>query len=289
LTTWLYGIAYRVALKARARAARRHEHERRLAQMRPSDVPAEAGWEELRPVLDAELSRLPEKYRNPLVLCYLQGKTHDEAARELGRPPGSMSKLIGRGRELLRERLAQRGVVVSGAALGAILLEKAAGAVAPPAVVEATATVARLAACVAGTTAGVASAQVSSLTEGVLRSMFLAKLKGLVLASAACLAVAAGSSLLLAERQERAAPEAPPAETVAAGKQAPRPAKDDLTPGTSPTLQALIRPHDSEWRHLRVHWLTDVVAARKKAAAEDKPIIVLRTGGAGYNDPLGSC
>jgi hypothetical protein len=66
-------------------------------------------------------------------------------------------------------------------------------------------------------------------------------------------------------------------------------AKENLTPATFTKFQALIRPQENEWRHLRVHWLTDIVAARKKAAAEDKPIIVLRTGGAGYNDPLGAC
>ncbi len=67
------------------------------------------------------------------------------------------------------------------------------------------------------------------------------------------------------------------------------PAKELLTPATLAKFQALIRPQPNEWRHLRVHWLTDIVAARKKAAAQDKPIIVLRTGGAGYNDPLGAC
>jgi hypothetical protein len=66
-------------------------------------------------------------------------------------------------------------------------------------------------------------------------------------------------------------------------------AKENLTPATFAKIQALIRPQEHEWRHLRVHWLTDIVAARKKAAAEDKPLIVLRTGGAGYNDPLGAC
>lgn len=65
--------------------------------------------------------------------------------------------------------------------------------------------------------------------------------------------------------------------------------KVDLTPQTAATLHALIRPHDNEWRHLRVQWLTDVVAVRKKAAAEDKPIVICYTGGAGYNEPLGVC
>ncbi len=67
------------------------------------------------------------------------------------------------------------------------------------------------------------------------------------------------------------------------------PAKEQLTPATFARFQSLIRPQEHEWRHLRVRWLTDIVAARKKAAAEDKPLIVLRTGGAGYNDPLGAC
>ena len=70
---------------------------------------------------------------------------------------------------------------------------------------------------------------------------------------------------------------------------APRSAKQDLTPQTLADLHALVRPHDNEWRHLRVDWVTDVVAARKRAAAEDKPIVILYTGGAGYNEPLGTC
>ena len=67
------------------------------------------------------------------------------------------------------------------------------------------------------------------------------------------------------------------------------PAREELTPATLAKFQALIRPHENEWRHLRVRWFTDIVAARKKAAAEDKPIVVLYTGGAGYNEPLGTC
>jgi hypothetical protein len=80
-----------------------------------------------------------------------------------------------------------------------------------------------------------------------------------------------------------------PAKKPATSQDASRSAKEDLTPETFAGLHALIRPHDSEWRHLRVEWLTDVVAARKKAIAEDKPIIICYTGGAGYNEPLGVC
>jgi hypothetical protein len=68
-----------------------------------------------------------------------------------------------------------------------------------------------------------------------------------------------------------------------------RASKLDLAPESFAKLHALVRPHQSEWRHLKVQWLTDVVAARKKAAAEDKPIVICYTGGAGYNEPLGVC
>lgn len=76
---------------------------------------------------------------------------------------------------------------------------------------------------------------------------------------------------------------------TALAQESPRAAKLDLTPETLPELHALVRPHPDEWRHLQVHWLTDVVAARKQAAAEDKPIVICYTGGAGYNEPLGVC
>ena len=72
-------------------------------------------------------------------------------------------------------------------------------------------------------------------------------------------------------------------------KKSPASAKLDLTPQAFAKLHTLIRPHDNEWRHLKVQWLTDVVAARKQAAAEDKPIVICYTGGAGYNEPLGVC
>ena len=65
--------------------------------------------------------------------------------------------------------------------------------------------------------------------------------------------------------------------------------KLDLTPQSFAQLHTLIRPHAHEWRHLQVQWLTDVVAARKQAAAQDKPIVICYTGGAGYNEPLGVC
>jgi hypothetical protein len=129
-----------------------------------------------------------------------------------------------------------------------------------------------------------------ALAQGVLRAMTTAKLKVLV----PCLlvvALAAGAAGRLAY-QAHAAGEAekPPVPAAAApAAQGTRPSKLDLTPETFAAFRDLVRPADNEWRHLKVRWLTDIVAARKKAAKEDKPILVFRTGGAGYNDPMGVC
>jgi hypothetical protein len=97
------------------------------------------------------------------------------------------------------------------------------------------------------------------------------------------------ASLGLAASRGRSDQPTQVSEPTSAEKSSPRSAKQDLTPDNFARLHSLIRPHDREWRHLRVQWLTDVVAARKKAAAEDKPIVICYTGGAGYNEPLGVC
>jgi hypothetical protein len=82
---------------------------------------------------------------------------------------------------------------------------------------------------------------------------------------------------------------------LAGGAEEKQPAKKaaasklDLTPDSLPKLHALVRPRATEWRHLKVEWITDVAAARKRAATDDKPIVVLYAGGAGYNEPLGIC
>jgi RNA polymerase sigma factor (sigma-70 family) len=113
LTGWLYRVAYHVALRLRAVAARRRHREREAAHDRSGESSSEASAEiekhEMRDALREELQRLPEKYRTPLVLCYFDGQTHGEAARTIGLPRGSMAKRIGEGLERLRERLTERG------------------------------------------------------------------------------------------------------------------------------------------------------------------------------------
>src|SRR6185437_2744123 len=110
LANWLHGVAYRTALKARSHLVRQSEYERQAAAMSPTESQPRGSARELREVLDEELNRLPEKYRTPLVLCYLEGKTNEEAAQLLNWPIGSMSARLARGRGMLRARLMRHGL-----------------------------------------------------------------------------------------------------------------------------------------------------------------------------------
>src|SRR5438552_1696196 len=118
---WLYGVAYRVALKARDAAARRHAHEGRVGPRRAPDPLADITLRELQGMLDEELNCLPEKYRSPVVLCCLEGAARDEAAQQLGWSVQTVKGRLERGRELLRSRLGRRGLSLS-VALGCAAL-----------------------------------------------------------------------------------------------------------------------------------------------------------------------
>jgi RNA polymerase sigma factor (sigma-70 family) len=191
LGSWLYGVAYRTALKLKARVARQRLHERRAADMSHPEAHDDRHWHELRPVLDEELCHLPEKYRLPLVLCYLEGKTNAEAARQLGWPSGSMAKRLMRGRELLRARLVRRGIALPVGALALLLTEQTRAAV--PAGLLATSARAAVLTATGEALGGVVSTQVVSLAEGVCRTMFLSKLKtGMVFLLALGVFAAAG-------------------------------------------------------------------------------------------------
>lgn len=125
LSSWLYEVAYRIAIKARAEAVRRRSEERQVVDppMEPNaGEPIDtAAWNELRPVLHDEINRLPEKYRTPVILCYLEGKTNEEVSQVLNWPVGTVKGRLSRARGLLRSRLERRGLVLSAAFLAAMI------------------------------------------------------------------------------------------------------------------------------------------------------------------------
>src|SRR5262249_19179602 len=129
-------------------------------------------------VLHEELSCLSERYRGPLVLCYLQGKTQDEAAALVGLSKGTLKRRLERGRALLRERLGRRGLGPAGRVVASGWPAATATAGVPPALVVSTVKAALLAAAGRAVTAGLVSAQAAALSEGVLHAMWLAKVKG---------------------------------------------------------------------------------------------------------------
>jgi RNA polymerase sigma factor (sigma-70 family) len=139
LANWLYGVACRIARKAKISALRKESRERRAGRMPTQEQQLlDLEWAELKAVLDEELSQLPEKYRAPLVLCYLCGQTNAEAAAQLGWPSGSMSERLSRAREMLRKRLNRRGLTLSAGLLALLLTNKAGSAAVSPLLVEAT-------------------------------------------------------------------------------------------------------------------------------------------------------
>jgi RNA polymerase sigma factor (sigma-70 family) len=188
---WLHGVAYHTALRAGAALSRRRVRERPMNDMpHPQVAPAEArDW---LPLLDRELSILPEKYRAAIVLCDLEGRTRREAARLLGTTEGTLSSRLARGRALLAKRLAGCGVTLSGGALAVALSQGAASASVSAALVMSTAKAAALVA--AGQVVGV-SAPAVALMQGVIKAMLLRKLRvvaGVVMVLAALGAVGIG-------------------------------------------------------------------------------------------------
>jgi RNA polymerase sigma factor (sigma-70 family) len=173
---WLYGVAYRTGLEARGKIARRQAREKQVTDMPHPQVSADGVWPELRPVLDQELSRLPDKYRLAIVLCDLQGQSRKDVARQLGLPEGTLSSRLATGRRMLARRLASHGLALSGGALATLLSQHAAAAGVPTPLAAATAHAAALLAA-GETAAGVVAAPVAALADGVLKAMLITRLK----------------------------------------------------------------------------------------------------------------
>jgi RNA polymerase sigma factor (sigma-70 family) len=222
---WLYGVAYRTALKARTMNAKRRTREKQVTNLpEPQAVPQDPAAEDWEALLDQELAGLPNKYRVAIVLCDLEGKTRKQAARQLNIPEGTLSSRLTTGREMLAKRLTRHGLTLSAGALAVGLSKSTASASLPAAVLLSTAkAAARLLPARQAVAAGLISAKVAALAEGVLKAMLLTKLK-ITLAVLAAVAVAAGGLLYQAQAAEQSQPpkaERPP--VPEAGKPNPRP------------------------------------------------------------------
>jgi RNA polymerase sigma factor (sigma-70 family) len=172
--SWLYGVAYRVASKVRAGTARRRARQTDLVDLPAPEAPVPES--DLQDVLDEELNRLPARFRLPVVLCYLDGKTAEEAARQLGCARGTILSRLARARARLRPRLIQRGLALSGG-LAAALASPGVSAAPPPALWARQTIEAALRFATNKSLAETASVRAAALAEGVLRTMHLARIK----------------------------------------------------------------------------------------------------------------
>jgi RNA polymerase sigma factor (sigma-70 family) len=166
---WLYGVARRVAVRARATAARRPLYEGQAVEMIATPA-AEPERQEQIEALHEEVDRLAEKYRAAVVLCYFQGRTHSEAARLLNCPVGTVSVRLSRARELLRSRLTRRGLALPAAWVAATNVLECTKAAMPTGLAESTIKAAMRLGNAKVMAAGVVSASVANLTEAVLRA-----------------------------------------------------------------------------------------------------------------------
>jgi cytochrome c peroxidase len=260
--SWLHGVAHRTALKARARSATREKNEAR-APARPVSQPDDLAWREVQQLLHEELTGLAERYRDPLVACYLEGRTQEEAAAQLGVAVSTLKERMERGRSLLRARLVRRGLGPA-AILAAATWPAAASASVPETLASSTLQVAPLFAGGQMATT-VASANVAALMEGVLKSMLLTKLKlaTLVLVGMALLAGGASLSMLASPASE------PPTADRPVRTEGPKPEPGQPSPAR--TLHLPREPYHYADLDLPAHFQTEFVR-RFDNTPDDNPV-----------------
>src|SRR5262245_869839 len=216
---WLYRVAYHVAVRAKADAARRRALETRAVIMPPADPVLDLSLREVRALLFEELEGLPEHYRAPLVLCGLEGKSLEEAARLLGRLKGAVKGQLQRGRALLRARLRRRGLELPAALFAAALgLNPAAGGV-PAALAGSTLRAAVTVTAGGRVAAGLVSAEVAALVQGGGMTMFLSKAK---IATALLVVAGVAVTAFAVLRHRAAGPDHPAPDPTRAEKQQPQ-------------------------------------------------------------------
>jgi RNA polymerase sigma factor (sigma-70 family) len=230
LASWLYGVAYRTALKAKRDATRRRIHEARLRDRTPPAAPGQT-WDDVQAVLDEEIQRLPESLRTAFVLCVLDGKTVPAAAAGLGVKEGTLSWRLARARQRLRQRLGRRGIELS-AVLAALYLVQGAGSAAVPAALAGITIRFGLSVAAGEPAAGVIPAHLTTLAAGGTQAVFLSKTKiAVLILLMGCLLVAGAGGLarqrLAAWQQPAAQPKSQAANQAAQPAPAREGAKDE--------------------------------------------------------------
>jgi RNA polymerase sigma factor (sigma-70 family) len=195
VANWLHGVALRTAMKAKAMTMKRRGREKQVAEMPQPEANQQDQWHDLQPLLDQELTVLPENYRLPILLCDLEGKTIKAAAEQLGWPQGSLAGRLARGRKLLARRLTSRGVVLSAGSLAVAVSQHGASAGLPTWLVQSTVKAASLVAAGQTAVAGVVPVKVAVLMEGVMKAMLITKLKTATVALLVVTVVATGAGL----------------------------------------------------------------------------------------------
>jgi RNA polymerase sigma factor (sigma-70 family) len=244
---WLYGVAYRTALKARAVLARRRSREKQVDVMpepldtrrhTPSGSP---DWSDLQPVIDEELARLPEKLRTPVVLCDLEGRPQRDVARHLGVPPATLATRLASARRTLAARLTKRGVTLSGGVLAGLLSVHGTAAAVPHTLTHGI-TRAVEAATTGAAASGLVSAQAVQLSEGVMRMMLIAKLKMVAVVALTAVTLTGGLGLGLV-----------PAYAGGGDDPAAAPARQDQSAPGQQSANPIDKAALEKWRELKLN------------------------------------
>jgi RNA polymerase sigma factor (sigma-70 family) len=284
LSSWLHGVACRVAARARAEGARRRARERLVVPQQAVGPDDDLVWRDLRPVLYEEINRLPARQRDAVVLCYLEGQTNAEAATRLGCPRGSVATLLARARLRLRQRLTRRGLALPAVLAGVWLTRQAQAASLPSELACSTVQTARL--CAAGglQASGLASVPAAVLAKGVARDMLMKKLKVSVAFLLVAVALAGAGSGFTAYRvaaeQPMPAKTNPPPRRAHLGQEpaeaAPRPAEPaaevvtyrtanfEVTAPTREAARKVARAAERHRKALALLWLGEEMPAWKE-------------------------
>jgi RNA polymerase sigma factor (sigma-70 family) len=207
LGNWLYGVAFRAALKLKQAKTRRQSKERQVQQMARAQFSSPEVPDELLFWLDHELNQLPEKYRVAIVFCDLEGMTRSQAARKLGWPVGTLNWRLAKARSMVAKGLKRQGLTLSGGALAA-LFQKTAAAAVPTGLVASTVKTGSLLASGGAVASGLISVTVASLMEGVVKVMFVSKLKMIsaIVVTVGVLGAGAGGIKLAVSATEKGEP-----------------------------------------------------------------------------------